>query len=277
MSVFINDICTILINYGTDNLMMIMTIVFFVGIILKFLMYYLLKAEYGFSAAIETRTHRYLNNEYKESKKISKFHELVEFILRKSFNEMYVARKKQFRKRKGDPSVAVLSKMFLVEVGAQSLINDTLNQTKYHHAGSPPDIESISKYVYRSNPYFNRLWGIIPIGMANNVFTILPSLFIIGGIFGTFLGISKGLPALKAIDPGNIVAAQVTLENFLQSMTFAMYSSVVGIFLSVCFTIINAFLSFNNIYLSLVDKFTHSMELLWKETNSNLSQGSALA
>jgi len=250
MSAFINDICMVLINYGTDNLMMIMTIVFFVGIILKFLMYYLLKAEYSFSSAIETRTHRYLNNEYKESKKISRFHELVEFILRKSFNEMYVARKKQFRKRKGDPSVAVLSKMFLVEVGAQSLINDTLSQTKYHGAGSPPDIESISKYVYRSNPYFNRLWGIIPIGVANNVFSILPSLFIIGGIFGTFLGISKGLPALKAIDPGNIVAAQATLENFLESMTFAMYSSVVGIFLSVCFTILNSFLSFNNIYLS---------------------------
>ena len=277
MSNFINDICMMLINYGTDNLLMIMTIVFFVGIILKFLMYYLLKAEHNFSAAIETRTHRYLNNEYQESKKINKFHELVEFILRKSFNEMYVSRKKQYRKRKGDPSVAVLSKMFLVEVGAQSLINDTLNQTKYHDAESPPDIEGISKYVYRSNPYFNRLWGIIPIGVANNIFSILPSLFIIGGIFGTFLGISKGLPALKAIDPGNIVAAQATLENFLESMTFAMYSSVVGIFLSVCFTIVNAFLSFNNIYLSLVDKFSHSMELLWKETNSQLGRGSVLA
>ena len=277
MSAFINDICLVLINYGTDNLMMIMTIVFVVGIILKFLMYYLLKAEHSFSSAIETRTHRYLNNEYKDSKKISRFHELVEYILKKSFNEMYVARKKQFRKRKGDPSVAVLSKMFLVEVGAQSLINDTLNQTKYHNAGSPPDIANISKYVYRSNPYFNRLWGIIPIGVANNVLSILPSLFIIGGIFGTFLGISKGLPALKAIDPGNIIAAQATLENFLESMTFAMYSSVVGIFLSVCFTIVNSFLSFNNIYLSLVDKFTHSMELLWKETNSSLSRDSALA
>ncbi len=45
MSEFINNICMILINYGTDNLMMIMTIVFFVGVTLKFLMYYLLRAE----------------------------------------------------------------------------------------------------------------------------------------------------------------------------------------------------------------------------------------
>ncbi len=277
MSEFINNICMILINYGTDNLMMIMTIVFFVGVTLKFLMYYLLRAEKNFSSAVETRTYRYLNNEYKESKKITKFHKLVEFILQRAFNEMYVARKKQYRKRKGDPSVAVLSKMFLVEVGAQTLIDDTLKQTRYHDEGSPPDIENISKYVYRSNPYFNRLWGIIPIGVANNIFSILPSLFIIGGIFGTFLGISKGLPALKTIDPGNIVAAQATIENLLQSMTFAMYSSVVGIFLSVCFTIINTVFSFNTIYLSLIDKFSHSMELLWKETNSNFSNEGALA
>jgi hypothetical protein len=102
----------------------------------------------------------------------------------------------------------------------------------------------------------------------NNVFSRLPSLFIIGGIFGTFLGISKGLPALKAMDPGNIVAAQATLENFLESMTLAMYSSVVGIFLSVCFTLLNAFMSFNSMYLSLVDRFTQSLELLWKETSA---------
>ena len=82
------------------------------------------------------------------------------------------------------------------------------------------------------------------------------------------MGISNGLPALKAIDPGNFVAAQATIGNFLGSMTFAMYSSVVGIFLSVCFTVMNAFMSLNTMYLNLVDRFTGSLELLWKETNA---------
>jgi len=269
MSELINHICAVLISYGADNLMMIMIIVFIIGVILKLLMYYLLKAEHSFSSAVETRTHRYLNNEYGESKTNRKFHNLVEFILRKAFEESYIARKKQSRKRKGDPSTAVLSKMFLVEVGAQNLIGDTLKQTRYHDSGNPPDFKDIAKYVFRSNPYFNKLWGVIPIGVANNVFSILPSLFIIGGIFGTFLGISKGLPSLKAIDPGNIAAAQATLESFLESMTFAMYSSVVGIFLSVCFTILNTFLSYNNVYLNLVDKYTQSLGLIWKETKNN--------
>jgi hypothetical protein len=266
MKEIVNNITSTLVAYGAENLMMIMIIIFFIGVILKFLMYYLLRAEYNFSSAFETRTHRFINREYVEVKKINKFHEAVEFILKKTFNESYVARKKQYRKRKEDPKVAVFNKMFLVEVGANSLVNDTLKQTKYHDSGKAPDFKSITRYVFRSNPYFNKLWGFIPIGLTNNVFSKLPSLFIIGGIFGTFLGISKGLPALKAIDPGNIMAAQATLESFLESMTFAMYSSVLGIFLSVCFTVMNAFMSFNSVYLSLVDRFTHSLELLWKDT-----------
>jgi hypothetical protein len=230
-------------------------------------MYYLLKSEYNFSSAFETRTHRFLNKEYPEDKKFSKFHEVVGFILNKTFDESYTARK-IFRKRKEDSRVVALNRMFLIETGAKTLIDDTLKQTKYHDSGREPDFKSISKFALNSNPYFNKLWGVIPIGLMNNVFSRLPSLFIIGGIFGTFLGISKGLPALKAMDPGNIAAAQATLENFLESMTLAMYSSVVGIFLSVCFTLINTFMSFNSMYLSLVDRFTQSLELLWKETSS---------
>jgi len=268
MTVFINNFIGTLITYGTNNLMILMIIVFFVGLILKVLMYYLVRCEFNLTTAFETRTHRYLNKKYEEGKNIRKFHEVVEFILRTTYNELYVARKKQFRKRKGDPSVAVLNKMFLVEDGARSLIDDTLRQTKYHDVGIVPDFESISKFVFRSNPYFTKLWGVIPVGVVNSALSVLPSLFIIGGIFGTFLGISKGLPALKTIDPGNIAVAQATLGSFLESMTFAMNSSVVGIFLSVCFTITNAFLSLNSTYLRLVDKFTQSLELIWKETNT---------
>ncbi len=267
MSEIINNVVTTLIAYGADNLIPILIFVFFIGVILKFLMYYLLKSEYNFSSAFETRTHRFLNKEYPEDKKFNKFHEVVGFILNKTFTESYTARR-LFRKRKEDSKVAALNRMFLIETGAKSLIDDTLKQTKYHDSGREPDFESISKYAFNSNPYFNKLWGVIPIGLMNNVFSRLPSLFIIGGIFGTFLGISKGLPALKAMDPGNIVAAQATLENFLESMTLAMYSSVVGIFLSVCFTLINTFMSFSSMYVSLVDRFTQSLELLWKETSS---------
>ena len=272
MNEIVNSMTTAIIAYGADNLMMIMIFVFFSSVILKLLMYYLLKAEYNFSSAFETRAHRYLNREYHDGRHFNKFHEVVEYLLRKTFNESYVARRKQFRKRKEDSSVAVFNKAFLVEVGARSLIDDTLKQTQYHDSGAVPDFKSISKYIFSSNPYFNKLWGFISIGLTNNVFSRLPSLFIIGGIFGTFLGISNGLPALKAIDPGNIAAAQATLSDFLESMTFAMYSSVVGIFLSVCFTVMNAFLPFNTMYVNLVDRFAQSLELLWKDTNSKEEQ-----
>lgn len=269
MNEIISNITTTLIALGASNLMAIMIVVFFIGVLLKILMYFLLKAEADFSSGFETRTHRYLNREYQDSGHIRNFHELVAYLLKKTFNESYILRRKQFRKRKEDAKVNTLNKAFLVETGAKTLIEDTLKQTRYHDTGTAPNFRNISRFVYGSNPYFNKLWGFIPVGLMNNIFTRLPGLFIIGGIFGTFLGISNGLPALKEIDPGDIVAAQATLADFLGSMTFAMYSSVVGIFLSVCFTILNAFTSLESVYLGSVDRYTQSLELLWKDTNSD--------
>jgi len=266
MNHIINNLCLTLIKYGTENLMLLMLFVFFIGIFLKLLMYFLVKCEFNLSSAIETRTHRYLNKKYTDVKSDKGFHGVVEAILKKTYDELYLRRRKMFRKRRGDPQVAVLYKMFLVEDGARSLIDDTLKQTQYHDKDNEPNVKNIAKYVFMSNPYFNKLWGVIPIGLTNSVLSILPSIFIIGGILGTFLGICKGLPALKTIDPGNVVVAQATLGSFLESMTFAMNSSVVGIFLSVCFTMMNSFLSLDAVYLRLVDKFTHSLELIWKDT-----------
>ncbi len=266
MNNIVNDFCLALITYGTQNLMLLMLIVFCIGIVLKLLMYFLVKCEFNFSSAIETRTHRFLNSKYKDVKCENGFHGVVEAILKKTYEELYLRRKKMFRKRKTDPQVAVLYKMFLVEDGARTLIDDTLKQTQYHAKNNEPNCKNIAKYVFMSNPYFNKLWGVIPIGLTNNVLSILPSIFIIGGILGTFLGICKGLPALKTIDPGNVMVAQATLGSFLESMTFAMNSSVVGIFLSVCFTMMNTFFSLDGIYLRLVDKYTHSLELIWKDT-----------
>lgn len=52
-------------------------------------------------------------------------------------------------------------------------------------------------------------------------------------------------------------------------MTFAMYSSVMGIFLSAIFSFMNASMSNNAVYLRLVDKYTQSLELIWKDAKQN--------
>lgn len=270
MDSFLNNLISGIINFGADNLMFAMMTIFVIGMVFKILVFFLLRRELFFSTSFETRTLRYISGKYSDVKPFSKFHDLVEYLLRRTYQESYLIRKKQNRKRKEDSRVALLNKVFLVEEGVKMIVQDTLRQTRYHdNDKASPDFGSIAKFVFRSNPYFTKLWGFIPLGMVNNLFSILPSLFIIGGIFGTFLGISKGLPALKLIDPSDVAGSQVILRNFLESMTFAMYSSVVGILLSVLFNICNSVLSFNAIYLKLVDKFTQSLEILWKDTNMN--------
>ena len=270
MDSFVNNLISGFIAFGADKLMIAMIVVFVLGILLKLTVFLLLRRELFFSSSFETRTHRYLNGKYSDVRPFSKFHDLVEYLLKRTYQESYLIRSKQHRKRKEDSRVALINKVFLVEEGVKLIVQDTLRQTRYHdNDDERPDFSSITKFVFRSNPYFTKLWGFIPVGMVNNLSSILPSLFIIGGIFGTFLGISKGLPDLKLIDPSDVAGSQMILRNFLESMTFAMYSSVVGILLSVLFTLCNTVFSFNATYLKLVDKFTQSLEIIWKDTNMN--------
>lgn len=101
---------------------------------------------------------------------------------------------------------------------------------------------------------------------AQNLLTILPGLFIIGGIFGTFLGITAGIPALKQMDPTNAAVAKSTMGFFLDNMAFSLNTSVLGIFFSVCLTVVNSVFSTKQLEKESVHKLEHGLELLWQET-----------
>ena len=54
--------------------------------------------------------------------------------------------------------------------------------------------------MFENNPCFRKVFGYIPISVSNDFLAVLPGLFIVGGIFGTFLGIMKALPELGGME-----------------------------------------------------------------------------
>ncbi|MEI8347914.1 MAG: hypothetical protein WCG27_10640, partial [Pseudomonadota bacterium] len=99
--------------------------------------------------------------------------------------------------------------------------------------------------------------------------SILPGLFIIGGIFGTFMGISRGLPELQGMDISQISQTKHVLDLFLLKVGHAMVTSVLGIMLSVAMSIINTTLSTEGLYFKTINTYTSSLEYLWHETKFN--------
>ncbi len=266
---YISQGVLLIVHVGDDLLRPMMLAVFAFAIFLRLLIYFTVKWEGAFAAEFEKRVHKRLSDPDYEPN-ITSFHELVRKILHRTHEEFYNLKRK-YRRRRFDQVTALAERLFLIVEGANRLINDTLSQTKYlRKDGQAPRFVEISKFVFESNPVFNRVLGVFPLGMCNDLLNILPGLFVVCGIFGTFLGVMGALPSLSNINVGDPAATKATMDAFLLKMAFSMGNSIIGICFSVIVQVMNAMLNPEGIYYSMVNKFTASLEFLWNDTSDNL-------
>ncbi|MBX9768927.1 MAG: hypothetical protein K2X47_16760, partial [Bdellovibrionales bacterium] len=99
---------------------------------------------------------------------------------------------------------------------------------------------------------------------------ILPGLFVIGGIFGTFIGIRQGLPMLGEMDLSNIEQTKTTMDQFLIHIAFSMGASLVGILLSIITQIMNTIFSPDGLFEGIIERFEANLHLLWNHSSNNL-------
>ena len=70
----------------------------------------------------------------------------------------------------------------------------------------PPNFTEIAERVLNKIIHGEHFKG-SPYGLLNRGLDILPNLFIVFGIFGTFIGITSALPLIATIDLNNLSAA----------------------------------------------------------------------
>ena len=239
-----------------------MLIVFFVCVGIKMLIYYVSRTQLKVIREFEIRVHRHLDDEYEETQGL-KFHRLTKSLLNRTWNDYFLMRKKNMRRR-FDKTTSFLDRIFYIDTASRTLFEDTIKQTNYIEKELNPNFRSVTSFAFSSNIYFNHLFGLIPFRLVNQFLSLLPGLFIIAGIFGTFLGIVKGIPELKGLDPTNVESARTVLNHFLDQMAFSMNTSIMGIFFSVFFTILNSLFSPKAMQADAFEIYSHSLEFLYK-------------
>jgi hypothetical protein len=255
------------IGVMAEIIMPVMFLAFLIAIVVRLLIYYVAKAEYRFTREFEKRVHRVVSQ---PDGQLHSFHKATRAILEKTYIEGFELRNK-YQRRNLDQITGITDRIFLIQEGVIRVIQDTLKQTRYlrkENINSPKMLD-LSKNVFDNNPVFNRLLGVFPMALLNELLNILPSLFIIGGIFGTFLGISMGLPELGNMDLGQMDATKKTMDLFLVKISQAMVKSIVGIGVSVIMSLLNTVFAPENIYYNLVNKFSTSLDQLWNESKTN--------
>ncbi len=256
-----------LVLLATNFLAPAMGIAFCVGVVLRVLIYYTVKREDWFAREFEKRVHNFIDEgEYNGP---MSFYVITKRLLEKTYYEIFEL-KGIMRRRRHDYITSLTDRLFLIQHGSAFLVRDSLKQIKYIKFNNhQPKLNEVAKNVIQNNPCFNRVFGKIPSGVFNDFLNVLPGLFIIAGIFGTFLGIMKGLPELRSMDLTNVELTKDTMDTFLEQITFAMGSSIIGIIFSVSMTLLNTAFSPEKLFVGIVDRFENALDLLWNRSLDN--------
>lgn len=266
-----NQAITTLIDWivilAIDMLTPIMVLALFAGLVSRGLVYYTISREFWFSEQLEKRTDFYFENT--ELPENPSFYETLKLLLEKNYYELFVVRS-IMRRRKPDSVATVSDRLFLIQNGCARLVKSTLRSVRFlRYNGTQPKFLNISKSVFENNPCFNRLLGVVPTNLVNDLLNILPGLFIIGGIFGTFLGIMKGLPGLGGMDLADVEGSKKIMDEFLLKAAYAMGSSVLGIICSVIMTLVNTTFSPEKMFLTSVNRFESVLSSIWMRCTHN--------
>ncbi|MCE3011576.1 MAG: hypothetical protein LW878_00775 [Proteobacteria bacterium] len=253
--------------FATDLLMPMMVAFFLGAIVLRVLTWYTVKREYWFSHEFSKRVRKFMD--LRDDQTEQSFYIIAKRLLEITYYELFEVRA-IMKRRNPDAIMTVADRIFLVQQGAARIVTDTLKQLKYlKHNQERPKFIDISNNVHANNPCFNRVFGIIPVNVSNDFLNTVPGLFIVGGIFGTFLGIMKALPELGGMNLSDVEGSKLIMDNFLLKISFSMSTSIVGIIFSVGMGLANTFFSSEKVYMNAVETFERELDLLWNISSSN--------
>ena len=266
MNESIVNLINAVVVYATDYLMPLLLFGFVLAVIMRLLITVTVHRQKRFVKEFCKRVHQDIAASPEPR---GSFYNHVKRALTRTYFETFELRAR-YKRRNEDHVMSIGDRVFLIQDGILRLIDDFLQHIRYlRKGGGQPDFHEISNSVFGANPVFNRVLGIFSMSRTNDVLNILPSIFIVGGIFGTFLGIMRALPELTAMDITNAEASKVVIDNFLIKISFALSTSILGIVLSIIMSFMNTLMSPTNTYVEIVDAFNSASEIMWNKSENN--------
>jgi hypothetical protein len=258
-----------LLTLSNEHLIPVMCVAFVLGIWAKFSLWFLKKSQVVLAKQIEKKIYMFLIEKDKVSPEIESakndYFSLINKLMNLAHDELYEMKVQKMR-RKLDYVTTVTDRAFLLIEGSRRLIKDVSMQVRYYDQNhDQPDFEQITNYAERTNPAYNRLFGLFGNHSLNSILHLLPGLFVIGGIFGTFVGIMQGLPELTNMDLSDPVMTKKTMDSFLNNIAYSMNTSLVGIVLCVAMNIFNSLFDSDSMEEEFSEKLKSCLVLAWRE------------
>ncbi len=256
-----------LVAIANNQLYPLMIFMMLGGVALRCFLYYTVSRNRWFTIEFEKRVHAYL---YAKVPPIeSSFYVMTKRLLEKTYYELFVIRD-LMKRRKPDFVMLWSDRIFLIQHGTAWFVKETLKQIRHlRHSKEAPRLIDISRKLFQDNPCFSRLFGAMPVDKLTGLTNMLPGLFIVAGIFGTFIGIMNGLPRLSDMNLQDIEGSKKIMDQFLIYIAYSMSTSIIGIIMSVLMQLINNFLSPEDLFAEVVDRYENTLNLIWYKSENN--------
>ncbi len=144
-----------------------------------------------------------------------------------------------------------------------SVISNLLNEKSVFESNFPPNYNDLATRVLERDKNWVKLFGVIPIEGLSRFIDILPGIFVILGILGTFIGISLALPEIAEIDFENMSGSSDVLSNFVGKVTLSMSTSIIGIICSLAMTLLNTLFPVKGVRNLIVKNMINTVERIW--------------
>jgi len=138
-----------------------------------------------------------------------------------------------------------------------------------------PDFSQLTERVMSEDDNWSKLFNRIPIDGVTRILDVLPTMFIILGVFGTFIGISMALTEIAKMDFANLEESGKTLSQFVVNVTFAMKTSIAGIFFSIILTTLNTVYPIEATREGTFEKVEVVLQTLWYHLHADRDKASA--
>lgn len=260
-------------NSASQGIVPVMILVFVVAVLMRISLFWVIKAELRFAREFAVRLHFYLRAvAHGEAPRVGSFSRLIRALLEKTYLECFEINDR-YKLRSLDKVESLADRLFMLHAALQRCVEELVVQLGYLkksvERSGRNDFQDIVRSTFDTNPYFSRVFGILPISTINELLATLPGLFLVLGIFGTFMGIAAGLPELGNMDLANIENTKKVMDGFLVHISAAMLKSIVGIGLSAFMGILNTLLSVETTHYTAITRLSDSLALAWQETDVN--------
>jgi hypothetical protein len=257
-----------------DHLIIIMGIVLSTALLFKWLAFKSSKKDDLYFTSLTKEIEKIINEKKGEKIDIDKTENFLEDLL-----QLAIQRLPNRSLRSGNIDSSFASKPESTDSlpindylsGSKSLINNILSEIESFKSKFPPNFYDLSYRILDKDKNWTHLYGLIPIKAMSRLIDILPGLFIVGGIFGTFIGINAALPEITKLDFQNIEESSKIISSFVNSVTFSMQTSIFGIVYSVIMTVLSTLFPLDSNRDMIQKKIEDCFEGLWYKIQGEYS------